>query len=72
MSWSASEHLARAREFRQRAVKCQKLANGSASAKFGDCYMLLAKNYIVLAELEEDYVARQNPSLPEYRLVAAE
>jgi len=44
----------------------------SASAKFGDCYRLLAKNYVILAELEEDYVARENSALLENRLIAAE
>jgi hypothetical protein len=66
------DHLARAREMRRRAAKCQQSAKNSVSAKFGDCYRLLAKNYIILAELEEDYVARENSALLENKLIAAE
>ena len=66
------DHLARAREMRQRAAKCQLSAKNSLSAKFGDCYRLLAKNYLILAELEEDYVARENSAPLENRLIAAE
>jgi hypothetical protein len=66
------DHLARAREMRRRAAKCQQSAKNSVSAKFGDCYRLLAKNYIILAELEEDYVARENSALLENNLIAAE
>jgi len=65
------DHLARARELRRHAAKYQESAKTSASAKFGDCYRLLAENYIVLAELEEDYVARENSALRENKLVAA-
>jgi hypothetical protein len=54
------DRLARAREMRRRAAKCQQSAKDSLSAKFGDCYRLLAKNYLILAELEEDYIAREN------------
>ena len=57
---------------RRRAAKCQQSAKNSVSAKFGDCYRLLAKNYIILAELEEDYVARENSALLENNLIAAE
>ncbi len=57
---------------RRRAAKCQQSAKNSVSAKFGDCYRLLAKNYIILAELEEDYVARENSALLENKLIAAE
>ena len=59
------DHLARAREFRRRAAKFQQTAKDSTSAKFGDCYRLLAENYLVLAELEEDYVAREKAALRE-------
>jgi hypothetical protein len=84
---SMLDHLARAREMRRRAAKCQRSAKDSLSAKFGDCYRLLAKNYLILAELEEDYVARdistaernklddaggRNSTLLENRLIAAE
>jgi len=57
--------------FRQRAAKCLQSAESSASAKFGDCYRLLDKYYVALAELEEDYVARQNAALLQNRLVIA-
>jgi hypothetical protein len=33
---------------------------------------LLAENYVILAELEENFVARQNSALLENRLIAAE
>ncbi len=66
------DHLARARELRRHADKCQQAAKASASVKFGDCYRLLAKNYVILAELEEGFVARQNSALLENRLIAAE
>jgi hypothetical protein len=66
------DHLARAREMRRRAAKCQLSAKNSQSARFGDCYRLLADNYVILAKLEEDYVARQNSALLENKLVAAE
>ncbi len=66
------DHLARARELRRRAAKCQQSAANSGSAKFGDCYRLLAKHYVILAELEEDYLARQNSAPLENKLIAAE
>jgi hypothetical protein len=66
------DHLARARMLRRRAAKSEESAKSSASAEFGDCYRLLANNYVILAELEEDYVARQNSALLENRLIAAE
>ncbi len=66
------DHLARARELRLRAAKYQQTAKDSLSTKFGDCYRLLAKNYVILAELEEDYVARENSALIENKLIAAE
>jgi hypothetical protein len=66
------DHLVRARELRRHAAKCEAAAKSSVSAKFGDCYRLLAKNYMILADLEEDFVARQNAALLENRLIAAE
>jgi len=66
------DHLARARDLRRYAAKCEDAAKTSLSAKFGNCYRLLAKNYMILAELEEDFVARQNAALLENRLIAAE
>jgi hypothetical protein len=66
------DHLVRARQLRGHAAKCEAAAKTSVSAKFGDCYRLLARNYVILAELEEDFVARQNAALLENRLIAAE
>lgn len=66
------DHLVRARELRRHAAKCEAAADSSISVKFGDCYRLLARNYVILAELEEDFVARQNAALLENRLIAAE
>jgi len=66
------DHLARARELRRHAAKCEAAAKTTLSEKFGNCYRLLAKNYVILAELEEDFVARQNAALLENRLIAAE
>ena len=65
------DHLARAKELRQRAAKCEASAQATLSKKFGDCYRLLATNYSILAQLEEDFVGRQS-ALPEIKLVAAE
>ncbi len=53
------DHLARAKEMRARARKCQVAADHSKSEKFADCYRLLAENYDVLANVEEGFVARE-------------
>ncbi len=53
------DHLARAKEMRARAQKCQVAAEHSKSEKFADCYRLLAQNYDVLATVEEEFVARE-------------
>ena len=66
------EHLARARELRRHAAKCQQAAKSSLSPRFADCYRLLADNYTILADLEEDFVARANSALLDNRLIAAE
>ena len=66
------DRLARARELRRHAAKCEAAAKSTISAKFGACYRLLAKNYVILAELEEDYVARENAALLDHQLIAAE
>jgi len=59
------DHLARARELRLRATKCQISAKSTTSAKFSDCYRLLAEHYVSLATLEEDFVGRQTSSTGE-------
>lgn len=66
------DHLARARELRRHAAKCEAAAKITISVKFGACYRLLAKNYLILAELEEDFVARQNAAFHDNQLIAAE
>lgn len=63
-------HLARAREMRVRAAGCQQAAKATTSEKFSRCYRLLAENYGILANLEEDYNERQN-SFPENRYIPA-
>jgi len=51
-------HLARAKSYRDRATKCYSTANETTSASFEKCYRMLADHYILLADLEEDYVRR--------------
>ena len=65
------EHLARASLFRDRAARCGFSAKNSGSARFGECYRLLAVNYGVLAKLEEDFVARHIDALTENRILEA-
>ena len=67
----AQEYLARARLLRDRAARCDLSAKDSGSARFGECYRLLAVNYVVLAKLEEDFVARQIDALTESRFLEA-
>jgi hypothetical protein len=63
-------HLARAREMRVMAAGCKEAAKATTSEKFSGCYRLLAENYGILANLEEDYNERQN-SYPENRYIPA-
>jgi hypothetical protein len=65
------EHLARARLLRDRAARCDLSARDSDSARFGECYRLLAANYVVLAKLEEDFVARQTDAFTGSRILEA-
>lgn len=53
-----ADHRARARAYRRRAVKCEDVAKITSSAKFSNCYLLLARHYAQLAELEEDFFRR--------------
>jgi len=55
---------------RVRAAGCNEAAKTTTSAKFSKCYRLLAENYGILANLEEDYDERQN-SFPENRYIPA-
>ena len=55
--------------FVTRAAHCEVSAEDSGSARFGECYRLLAANYVMLAKLEEDFVARQIDALAETRFL---
>jgi len=49
-----TDHIAMAQRYRARAAKCEVSAKATSSAEFGECYRLLAKQFLVLANLEED------------------
>jgi len=53
------DHLGWAQAYRDRAAKCQLSAKNTSSAEFGECYRLLEKYYLMLANLEEDFGRRQ-------------
>jgi hypothetical protein len=71
-----ADHIAAAQRYRARAAKCELSAKNTTSAGFGECYRLLARHYLVLANLEEDCAHRQSPfarpqdSKPEEQAVA--
>jgi hypothetical protein len=52
------DHLAKARDWRDRAVKCQQSAESTASLEFECSYRLLAKYYVVVAEMEEQFASQ--------------
>jgi hypothetical protein len=56
-----ADHLAAAQRYRARAAKCELSAKNTSSVKFGECYRLLAQQYLVLANLEEDCARRPSP-----------
>jgi 2-keto-3-deoxy-galactonokinase len=56
-----ADHIAAAQRYRARAAKCELSAKSTSSAKFGECYRLLAQHYLVLANLEEDCAQRTSP-----------
>jgi hypothetical protein len=56
-----ADHIATAQRYRARAAKCELSAKATSSAEFGECYRLLAKHYLVLANLEEDCAQRISP-----------
>jgi 2-keto-3-deoxy-galactonokinase len=56
-----ADHIATAQRYRARAAKCELSAKSTSSAKFGECYRLLAQHYLVLANLEEDCAHRTSP-----------
>jgi hypothetical protein len=55
------DHIAAAQRYRVRAAKCELSAKNTSSVGFGECYRLLAKQYLVLANLEEDCARRPSP-----------
>jgi hypothetical protein len=57
------DHLAWAQGYRNRAAKCQVSAKSTSSAEFGECYRLLEKYYLMLANLEEDFGRKQVAAL---------
>jgi 2-keto-3-deoxy-galactonokinase len=56
-----ADHIAAAQRFRARAAKCELSAKNTSSAEFGECYRLLARHYLALANLEEDCAQRSSP-----------
>lgn len=56
-----ADHIAAAQRYRARAAKCELSAKNTSSTRFGECYRLLAKHYLALANLEEDCAHRQSP-----------
>lgn len=53
------DHLAWAQGYRDRAVKCEVDAKTTSSTEFSECYRLIARYYLMLADLEEHFVRRQ-------------
>jgi hypothetical protein len=56
-----ADHIAAAQRYRARAAKCELSAKNTTSAEFGECYRLLARHYLTLANLEEDCAHRRSP-----------
>lgn len=56
-----ADHIAAAQRYRARAAKCELSAKNTSSEKFGECYRLLAQQYLVLANMEEDCAHRASP-----------
>jgi len=52
------DHLAWAENYLKRADKCRAAAETVSSARFGECYRLVADYYLNLANYEEDYARR--------------
>jgi hypothetical protein len=52
------DHLAWAQSYRNRAARCADAAENTSSTKFSECYRLVAQYYLMLANLEEDFVRR--------------
>ena len=56
-----ADHIATAQRYRARAAKCELSAKNTSSEKFGECYRLLAQQYLVLDNMEEDCAHRASP-----------
>ena len=56
-----ADHTAAAQRYRARAAKCELSTKNTTSAGFAECYRLLARHYLVLANLEEDCAHRRSP-----------
>jgi 2-keto-3-deoxy-galactonokinase len=56
-----ADHIAAAQRYRARAAKCELSAKNTTSVEFGECYRLLARHYLVLANLEEDCAQGRSP-----------
>jgi hypothetical protein len=56
-----ADHIAAAQRYRARAAKCELSAKNTSSEKFGECYRLLARQYLVLANMEEDCAQSVSP-----------
>jgi len=56
-----ADHVAAAQRYRARAAKCEQSAKNTSSAKFSECYRVLAQHYLVLANLEGVCAHRPSP-----------
>jgi len=52
------DHLAWAENYRKRAERCRSTAETVSSARFAECYRLLADYYVFLSRCEEDFERR--------------
>ena len=66
------DHLVWAQGYRNRAAQCRLSAQNTSSSDFSDCYRLLTQYYIMLANLEEDFVRRQAASFNKDKILLAD
>lgn len=52
------DHLEWADNYRKRAESCRSIGEDVSSREFRDCYRLLTKHYLSLADFEEDFARR--------------
>lgn len=52
------DHLEWADNYRKRAESCRSIGEDVSSREFRDCYRLLVKHYLSLADFEEDFARR--------------